>query len=118
MRQLEVTNKEHSINKVYAIDEPGSGNANHVYLVKHGDTSTEIKIQHGGRDTEGSVDGIVSEDLLEIVKDFLTSCQTSGYACEENARTLFNICNALNALHQRSVGRAAANCLGCNKKGD
>ena len=118
MRKLEVINNKHNINSIHAVDEPGSGNANHIYLVKHGGTSTEIKIQHGGRDIEGSVDGVTSEDLLEIVRDFLTSCQKSRYACAANKVAILNIENALKSLHQRTVSRATKGCLGTNKKGD
>lgn len=116
--------------KIEVIDEPGSGGANHKYVISGMDqtnnhsyplihpyayyASTCILFQNGPIPEKG-VNGITHEALLAIVEDRLASFQAGPYACEENGRALWHVRAALAALKERTMKRMARGVEGTHK---
>ena len=141
MKKLETIQKENLLNDVFAIDEIGPGGANHAYTVyKHGtakidedgriyvegqeklwDTDNEniigdVIFQTGPRKESTSISGVLDSDLLEIVRDRLTSFQQGPFKCEENEEALKHVTEALEWMNKRVENRAKRGVLGTNKE--
>ena len=119
MRELNTVQTKEKLNTVYAVDEVGPGGANHLYKIKskrYGDFDTLIQFQKGPRTMLTSVHGVLDVDLLEIVKDRLSSFQNGEYPSEYNEEALKGINIALNALNKRVEDRISRNVLGKNEK--
>jgi len=121
MEKLNTIQKREKLNTVIARGEKGNGNAYHEYQVIFGDIETGkdgviLAFQNGGRNIEGSVHGLLGEDLLEICRHRLQCFQSSEYACRENAVALTHIEEALMWLNRRVEDRAERNVLGINGK--
>lgn len=117
MRKLTTIQQKENLNHVFAKDEKGAGGANHEYVVHI--TPTEdavITFQNGPRKEQGSVHGLVDQDLLEIVKDRLTGFQEGDFASEYNAKALYHLNKALEAMNQRVEDRIKRNVLGTYNK--
>lgn len=121
MEKLNTIQKRNKLNDVFAEDEKGCGNANHVYTIHLESLRMEldkpvpsysISFQNGGRNVEGSEHGITNEDLLEIVRHRLQCFQTSEYHCRENALALTHIEDALLWLNKRVDDRFDRGVLG------
>lgn len=94
--------------------DPANGNTSHLYAIRvlpPGETVTldNIKIvgipfQHGPIGEVG-INGITNEVLLAIVIDRIEGFQSSKWACEENARALTNVREALADLESRTKAR-------------
>jgi hypothetical protein len=128
-REIE-THKVNGLNEaidITVMDEPGHGNACHVYSIvaidpKHWQdqpdgtkvldvekTANErhgcvIKFQNGPIGEVG-VNGISNEALLAVVRDRLDCFQSGKYACEANGVALRHIVNAMETLHERTRAR-------------
>lgn len=109
MREL----TEHKVNpandklSIRVLDEPGSGNAHHVYSIGIEDAVTDfcrIGFQNGPINEVG-VNGVTQEALLAIIADRLRSFQAGPYACRENALALTKIEEAQHWLHSRTKVR-------------
>ena len=131
MKQLNTIQKRENLNEVYAVDEIGNGNANHLYLiVKKGDAQLNedsinikpdsllatIQFQNGPRKDDESIPGVLDTDLLEIVRDRLKSFQEGEFATRENAIALTHIENALLWMNKRVEDRISRGVLGTNNK--
>lgn len=121
MRELSTIQKREKLNRVFAIDSPGPGNANHEYLIAtDGDSLApkEIKIifQKGPRKNEDSIQGVIDTDLLEIVRDRLKGFQSGEYSSRENAVALTHIEDALLWLNRRVEDRIERNVFGTYNK--
>ena len=127
MRKLMTIQTKEKLNDVYAVDQPGPGNACHNYVViKHNDDIDEelhyggeladILFQCGPRKEEYSTPGVIDSDLLEIVRDRLTSFQNGDYANEYNEKALEYVELALKALNDRIEDRIKRDVLGTNNK--
>lgn len=119
MRELDTIQTSDKLNSVFAQDEAGTGNANHVYEVytASGDELiATIKFQHGPRRVPESISGVLDTDLLEIVRDRLKSFQSGEFACRENAIALTHIEDALLWMDRRVRDRAKRGVLGTNQK--
>lgn len=126
MRELSTIQKREKLNRVFAADEPGTGNASHVYEVRpvsdnpeeigEHDVYATIEFQKGPRNVESSVHGALDTDLLEIVRDRLKSFQAGEFACRENACALTHIEEALMWMNRRVEDRIERQVLGTNKK--
>ena len=110
--------------QIDVLDEPGPGNACHVY----GIVSTEprkaedppavmcpIRFQNGPIQ-EAGVNGISNEALLAIVEDRLLGFQSGQYACRENAIALTKIQEAMMWLQKRTRDRMARGVEGTSEK--
>lgn len=118
---------DHGINianqqlNVIALDEPGAGGANHLYMIEGFDTASNpsdpFVSRHGQPATHATVlfqngpvgevgiNGITNEALLAVVIDRLRGFQSGQYACRENALALTNLEQAMHWLHHRTRDR-------------
>jgi hypothetical protein len=122
--------------EITVIDEPGSGGANHAYLVEGMDMSGNpaavsfaevdaertderyglcIAFQNGPIAANG-VNGVTQEVLLAIVEDRLKSFQAGPYACRENAVALAKIQEAMMWLQRRTLERMRRGVEGTHQK--
>lgn len=118
IRKLNTIQKRENLNEVYAIDDSGSGGANHLYAVhlSKSDHPITIQFQNGARTNPDSIPGVLDTDLLEIVRDRLKSFQSSEFATRENAIALTHIETALLWLNKRVEDRIERGVLGTNTK--
>lgn len=129
MDKLSTIQKREKLNDVYAVDEKGNGGANHEYeiyrdtlIVNHSgaehkmEVVGKIQLQNGARNAEGSKDGVIDSDLLEIVRHRLQCFQAGPFASRENAVALTHIEEALMWMNRRVEDRIERNVLGTYKK--
>lgn len=112
MREL-TSHKVNGLNdklKVTAVDEPGPGNASHVYDVEPtvgNAKGLRIEFQNGPMGADTPPNGLSNEALLAVVEDRLKGFQSGPYACRENALALTHIQDAMHWLHHRTRERMA-----------
>ncbi len=103
-------NPANDLLEIQVLDEPGSGGANHEYLIScdsgSADVRTKISFQNGPIAEKG-VNGITQEVLLSIVIDRLRAFQAGPYASRENALALTKIEEAQHWLLHRTRERMA-----------
>lgn len=128
MELLNTIQKREKLNEVYAIDEKSNGGANHEYVIYRDiliDSVTlehekevmgRIQLQNGARAMEGSINGIIDTDLLEIARHRLQCFQDGPFSSRENAMALLHIEEALMWLNRRVEDRIERQVLGQNKK--
>ncbi|WP_419724704.1 hypothetical protein [Terrisporobacter petrolearius] len=128
MNKLSTIQKREKLNDVYAIDEIGPGGANHNYLIVRHNTEvtdnwiddtgalSQIQLQCGPRNEEGSQDGVIDTELLELVRDRLKSFQAGPFASEYNAKALEHLEIALMYMNRRVEDRIERNVLGTYNK--
>lgn len=108
---------------ITAEDDPGSGGANHLYMVRGFNTATNpscpFVARHGspaehatvlfqnGPIAEVGVNGVTHEALIVIVIDRLQAFQRGPFACRENALALTKLEEAQHWLHHRTRARMA-----------
>lgn len=124
MRKLNTIQKREKLNDIYAVDDTSNDGANHQYLIIKEGRKTydlnailcEIKFQKGPRQDSNSQQGVLSADLLEIVRDILIGYQSGPYYCRENDCALKHIEEALMWLNKRVDDRIDRNVLGKYEK--
>ena len=132
MEKLSTIQKRNNLNEVFRGDDAGAGGASHFYLVVKAGAATvledgtvkmnpddimaEIGFQHGPRKEEGSVSGVVDQDLLEMVLDRLKAFNKGEYATRENACAITHIEEALMGMNKRAEDRFERGVLGTMKK--
>lgn len=121
--KLSTIQKRHNLHEVYRADEIGAGGACHKYVVRqdkycpHEEVVVAvIQFQHGPRNEEKSIQGVLDTDLLEIVRDRLKAFQKGEFATRENACALTHIEEALMWMNKRVEDRAERGVLGKNIK--
>jgi len=108
---------------VHALDQPGSGGANHLYEIRGYDTGSNASdpffgrygksadhstvIFQNGPIAEVGVNGVTHEALLAILIDRLESFQRGPYASPDNKEALYSMRAALHALQRRTLKRMA-----------
>lgn len=122
-RELNTIQKIEKLNRVYAVDEPGNGGANHHYVINFGydeeydcACTNHIVFQNGARKNPNSESGVLDTDLLEIVRDRMKGFQSGEFATDDNAKALEHIELALMYLNKRVMDRYERNVLGTNQK--
>lgn len=119
------THKVNGLNEALTIrvmDEPGSGGANHYYLISHPAPGREHEsVGHdiffqNGPIKEAGVNGISQEALLAIVQDRLESFQAGPFATPDNAEALTHVHMAIEILHRRTKERMARGVEGTLQK--
>jgi hypothetical protein len=125
MREL-TSHKVNGLNeslKIQVLDEPGQGNACHVYAItsidEHGEGADELLAQirfQNGPIKEHGVNGISGEALLGIVEDRLLGFQSGQYACQDNANALAKVQEAMMWLQKRTLDRMRRGVEGTNVK--
>ena len=109
--------------KIEALDEPGSGGANHLYhltgfnsasnpsdpwTARHGEPAKHSTILfQNGPILEVGVNGVTHEALLAVVIDRLQCFQKGPFACRENALALTKLEEAAHWLNHRTQARVA-----------
>lgn len=122
MEKLSTIQKREKLNDVYAEGEIGNGGAYHNYVItydKKGDgyiSHHGITFQNGARKVNGSTNGIIDSDLLEIARHRLQCFQNGEYATRENAIALTHIEEALLWMNKRVEDRIERNVLGTMNK--
>lgn len=120
MEKLNTIQKVWKLNEVYRADEPGAGGACHFYVIAREDDPEAvvqtISFQHGPRYEDTSEHGALDCDLLEIVLDRLKAFQDGPFACEENARALIYLEQALIQMNLRVENRVKRGVLGTMQK--
>lgn len=128
MKRLRTIQKRENLNEVYTVDDKGNGGANHEYVVykdvlidpftlQHKKiTLLNVQFQNGPRNVEGSIDGVLDVDLLEIVRHRLQDFQSGEFSSRENEMALMHIEEALLWLNKRVEDRIERRVLGTNKK--
>lgn len=122
MKKLNTIQKREKLNEVYAEGEKGNGGAYHKYAITYdgkGDgyiSNHGISFQNGPRKVNGSTNGIIDTDLLEIVRHRLQCFQAGEFATRENAIALTHIEEALLWMNKRVEDRIERNVLGTMKK--
>ncbi|MBA4507944.1 ABC transporter ATPase [Clostridium sporogenes] len=122
MKKLNTIQKREKLNEVYALDDKGSGGANHIYMICKKDEEildsvlADIQFQKGPRKEDSSSNGVLDTDLLEIVRYRLQGFQEGPYSSRENACALTHIEEALMWLNRRVEDRIERNVLGTNNK--
>lgn len=93
------------INTIFTMDKPGPGGANHAYgIIIAPRKFSYINFQEGPIGEAGP-NGCREEDLLAIVKDRLECFQAGSFPCEENARALKKVQEAIDWLNYRTAER-------------
>lgn len=92
---------------VLAVDEPGSGNACHVYsiCVPNGDPGDVRLCFQNGPIKDVGTNGITQEALLAVCIDRLRGFQSGKFACRENAIALTHLEDAVHWLQHRTNER-------------
>lgn len=128
MRRLSTIQKRENLNVVSAVDEIGTGGANHLYVIQRDElvdavtlrhevtNMAEIQFQHGARNTPDCLNGVLDCDLLEIVRDRLKGFQNGEFKTRENACALIHIEEALMWMNRRVEDRIERNVIGKNVK--
>jgi hypothetical protein len=112
MREI-TTHKVNGCNdalKLTAVDEPGSGGANHVYDITPtigNAKGLRIEFQNGPIKEGMPPNGLTNEVLLAVVQDRLCGFQTGKFACDDNAEALELINKAISVLQRRTLARVA-----------
>lgn len=111
--------------KIVVTDQPGPGNANHVYTIfldeaKRNDTKDKtvhqtISFQNGPINEVG-VNGISNEALITIVIDRMRGFQSGQFACRENALALTKLEESLMWLQKRTTDRLKRGVEGTSNK--
>ena len=119
--KLRPIQKHNNLNSVWSTDSIGPGGAHHEYAIckstdEQRQVLQEINFQKGVRNESTSVDGILDVDLLEIVRDRLTSFQAWEGKCRENAFALTHVEEALMWLNRRMEDRYESGVLGTTEK--
>ena len=111
--------------EVYAVDEPGQGNASHVYDIASdlnpgtdaGGTHSLCRISfQNGPVSESGINGVTQETLLTVLIDRLRGFQSGAFACRENAIALTDLEEALMWLQKRTRDRLARGIEGTSQK--
>lgn len=129
-----IVNPANDLLKVTAVDEPGSGGANHLYRIEGFNTETNpsdpflamygLPAEHStvlfqnGPINEVGVNGVTHEALLAIVIDRLRSFQAGPFSCRENALALTKLEEATHWLQQRTIRRMRAGVEGTHAKSE
>lgn len=109
--------------EITVLDAPGSGGANHHYLlagyqnhepadrwpggVRRPFVATEINFQNGPIQCSEDFNGLTNESLLAVLIDRMRGFQSGPFASRENAITLTHLEEALMWLQKRTRDRMA-----------
>ena len=120
-RKLEIGSEKYT--QVFACDERGAGNANHIYDINTVEKIdgkpiallTQVLFQKGPI-KENGVNGCMNEDLIAIVIDRLQGFQDGEYKCRENAIAITKLEEALLWLRKRTMDRERRGVEGTSTK--
>ena len=121
MEKLKTIQTKENLNEVYRQGEPGPGGAYHEYgiLIREPEADAymiRVRFQKGPRKDPDARHGVLDCDLLEIVRDRLKAFQDGPFACDENARALMYVEQALIQMNLRVENRIERGVLGTMEK--
>lgn len=124
MDKLNSIQKNHNLNAVYRVGDPGPGGAHHDYYIYPADSDPEttelplavVEFQRGPRKDPDARSGVLDCDLLEIVRDRLQAFQDGPMATYENKLALMYVESALVLMNKRVEDRAKRGVLGTMAK--
>lgn len=103
--------------QIAAIDEPGSGGANHAYEVTGFNTTSNVSAHatedrlriffQNGTIPEKGLNGVTIEALIAISADRLASFQNGPFNSVDNAEALEHLNAAIDCLKRRTLKRIA-----------
>jgi hypothetical protein len=119
--------------KIEVLDEPGQGNACHIYKTSGFDTKTNpghpgigddpgdlqkesILLFQNGPIMEVGVNGVTHETLLAVLIDRMRGFQSGPYSTRENAIALTHLEEALMWLQRRTISRIKRGVEGTHEK--
>lgn len=118
--------------KIEVLDEPGAGNANHLYRIsgfisssnpsdpwtaKHGVPAVDaLRLFQNGPIGEVGVNGTTHEAEAAILIDRFEGFQKGPYACEDNEEGLFHLRAFLECCQRRTRARMAREVEGTHEK--
>lgn len=118
--ELSTIQKREKLNTVCSSDLKGPGGANHEYEIHLGGDYdayyVALQFQKGPRNDPNSHQGIVDQDLLEIVRHRLQGFQNGPFSTREGAIALTHVEEALLWLNKRTEDRIERNVLGTYNK--
>ncbi len=126
MNRLITDHKVNGLNEalsVTALDEPGSGGANHKYLITLPDWTRDpdganprhvwdLDFQNGPIASSADFNGLTNEALLAVLIDRMRGFQSGPFKSRENACALTHMEEALMWLQKRTRERMARNVEG------
>lgn len=122
MKELKTIQKREKLNKVTRMGKEGPGGAYHSYSIDYVDKDgienhlVKICFQKGPRHLDDSKDGVVDQDLLEIVRDRLTCFVKGDMPTYETEKALEHLEIALMYLNRRTEDRIERKVLGTYDK--
>lgn len=99
---------------VTAEDEPSYGNAHHHYAIQTGSVQQRIAFQQGPVQKVGR-NGVTEVALLWLLLDRFRSFQTSEFACDENAVSIWLLEQVLLQQQKRTDNRQLRGVEGTEK---
>jgi hypothetical protein len=99
--------------------DPKAGNGSHTYILclncaGVGREVGVLQFQHGPRNVEGSVPGVLDPAVLQVIIDRYEGFQSGPFACEENAAVLRHLLDAKAHMVMRANTRNVQRVLGQN----
>lgn len=113
------THKINGLNEaitVSAVDEPGSGGANHHYTISAQGAPQSTIVFQNGPIAEAGLNGVSNESLLAVLVDRLSGFQQAAFSCRENAIALTKLQEAMHWLHHRTGDRLRRGVEGTSTK--
>ena len=113
--------------KIEVLDEPGAGNANHLYRISGFNTITnpgefrapqdaDFRLFQNGPIKEVGVNGTTHEAEAAILIDRFEGFQKGPYACEDNEQALLHLRAFLDCCQRRTRKRIARGVEGTHEK--
>lgn len=121
MKKLNTIQKRGKLNDVYELSGGRAGVAPHNYIVVRAENKpnkiiSSVKFQKGARGVEGSEEGVLMTDLLEMARHQLEYFQKGELATRDNDKALQHIEEALFWLNKRVEDRLDREVLGTDEK--
>lgn len=119
MKKLDTIQECENLNEVYRVGEEGPGGGYHEYTIVAADTQQileHIEYQKGPRKASDSTQGVLDQDLLEIVRDRLNAFCEGPLWSYETEMALQNVEAALKWLNKRRIDRSERGVLGTMEK--
>lgn len=99
--------------EIKALDDIGSGGANHLFVVENnGVEVARVQFQRGPRDQEGSIAGVTHAAMIALLLMPLRQFQKGEFPSRETAMIITKLEEALDIVHRRTRERASRGVLG------
>ena len=118
MKRLNTIQKMNNLNTVYYGGKESKYGGYNMYVVSttEEDLIQTVNFQKGPRNVNNSINGVLNEDLLEIVRHRLQCFQKGSLQSRESDMALTHVEEALMWLNRRIEDRAEREVLGTYEK--